>query len=112
MDALRIPCPKCQTQNPFDSNFCLNCGFKLKEPAPSASLFKQISVYLISFFLPPFGLIPAFKYLRSNDQKLKNIGWIAIFITMISIIISIYTGMLLYNEINSQVQQQLQNLSF
>lgn len=112
MDPLTISCPKCQTENPIDSNFCLNCGFKFKEPSLSASILKQISIYLISFFLPPFGLIPAFKYLRQNEPKLKNIGLIAICLTLLSIFISIYLGVTLFNELNTEVNKQIQNFTF
>jgi hypothetical protein len=112
MDTLALKCPRCLTENPFENNYCTKCGFQMKEIPPSSSLFKQITIYLISFFLPPFGLIPAIKYLRQNDPKLKQIGLIAIIITFISIFISIYTGIILYNELSRQVNQELQNLSF
>lgn len=112
MQNFTTKCPKCQTENPIDSNFCLNCGFKLKEPSLSSSLWKQASIYLISFFLPPFGLVPAFKYLRQNDPKLKNIGLIAICLTLLSIFISISLGITLFNELNTEVNKQMQNFTF
>lgn len=112
MDQNIIKCPKCQTENPENANFCLNCGSQLKEIPLPASIWKQTVIYVISFFLPPFGLIPAFKYLRQNDPKLKNIGLIAVGLTLLSILISVYLAITIANQLNTQVQEQLQNLSF
>ncbi|MDD5464685.1 MAG: zinc ribbon domain-containing protein [Candidatus Moranbacteria bacterium] len=112
MDNLGAKCPRCLTDNPADSNFCLKCGFQMKEIPPSSSVWKQISIYFISFFLPPFGLIPAFKYLRQSDTKLKNIGLIAIFLTFLSITISIYLGVTLFNQLNTEVNKEMQNITF
>jgi hypothetical protein len=112
MDPLTLKCPRCLTENPFENNYCLKCGFQMKAIPPSSSITKQISIYLISFFLPPFGLIPAIKYLRQSDPKLKQIGIVAIIITLISIFISVYTGIILYNELSRQVNQEIQNLNF
>lgn len=105
-----VKCPGCLTDNPADSNFCLKCGFQIKEIPLSTSLFKQLGVYFVSFFLPPFGLIPALKYLRQNDPKLKNIGLIAIFLTFLSIVITIYLGISLFSSINTEVNRNLQNI--
>ena len=82
-------CPKCKnTYEPTDL-FCRVCGQKINNKTLSVSLSKQISVYAISLLLPPFGLIPAIKYLRQGDDKSKKIGMIAIALTVISGIFSI-----------------------
>lgn len=83
-------CPKCQSYNDETDFFCRVCGYKLKEEPLSISFFKQLSIYLISFFLPPLGLIPAIKYLRQGESKLKRIGIIAVIITLVSVIIQIF----------------------
>lgn len=49
----------------------------------------QIGLYLESFFFPPFGLIPAIKYLRQSDGKSKIVGISAILITILTIMIAI-----------------------
>lgn len=97
MEQLLI-CPKCQSSNEATDFFCRACGYKLKEKPLPTSFSKQLSIYLISFFLPPFGLIPAIKYLRQDDNKSKRVGIIAIIITLASVIISIW---LLRNFMNT-----------
>ena len=86
-------CPKCQN-NIFPTDFfCSVCGYKLKEKPLSTSFFKQLSIYLISFLLPPLGLIPAIKYIRRDERKFKLIGIIAVILTLASVILS--AGLLL-----------------
>jgi len=87
MDQISI-CPKCKNNIGPTDFFCPVCGYKIVGGDASTSLFKQISVYLLSLFLPPFGLIPAIKYLKQGDDKSKKIGIVAIVLTVLSIIIS------------------------
>ncbi|MDP2860096.1 MAG: zinc ribbon domain-containing protein [bacterium] len=81
-------CPKCQNNIYPTDFFCSVCGYKLKEVPLSASFLKQLSIYLISFLLPPLGLIPAIKYLRKDEGKFKLIGIIAVILTLVSVIAS------------------------
>lgn len=103
---------------PISDNFyfCPNCGKKLSEPPLSTGIGKQIGIYALSFFVPPFGLLPAFRYLRQKDSKSKTIGLIAVFLTLISIIITIQFALSLATYplgVNSVDQmQQLQNLGY
>lgn len=96
--------------------FCPNCGKKLHEPPLSTSIPKQISIYILSFFLPPLGLLPGIKYLFQKDQKAKMIGLIALLLTFISIIITIQiTKNLLTNPLGLDTTknlQELQNLGY
>ncbi len=94
-------CPVCRNSIDLTDFFCRACGAKLKEKPPSISLFKQLSLYALSFLLPPFGLIPAIKYLRQEDSKSKQVGIIAIVLTVISLIVSI---MLIFNFMNTYSQ--------
>ena len=97
-------CPNCKNQVlPIDF-FCPACGKKLKDDGPSAGIQKQIGVYLVSFFLPPFGLFPAIKYLRQADSKSKTIGAIALVLTVISILITISLTKLVLGTFESQLQ--------
>ncbi len=105
-------CVFCQSEISPAAFFCPVCGKKVRETPLSASLVKQVGIYLVSFFLPPLGLIPALKYLRQGNPKLKNIGLIAVALTVFSILISVYLAVSISNELNRQVQEQLQNLPF
>jgi len=78
-------CPKCFAEASEAAYFCYNCGQVLKPRPESTSISRQLLVYFISFFLAPFGLAFAFKYLNQPDQKSKTIGIISIILTVISI---------------------------
>jgi hypothetical protein len=80
-------CPICQYKTQSDWYFCPNCGKELKEKPPVISVFKQIIIYLVSFFLTPLGLGWGLKYIRYKDRKTKIIGMISIILTIVSIIL-------------------------
>jgi hypothetical protein len=106
-----IICPSCNTQMISSANFCLNCGKALRAIPPATSVSKQIIVYLISFFLAPFGLWYAYKYLKQVDRKSKIIGAVAIALTVASITVTIWTAVGLFNSV-SQYFDSLPNLGF
>ncbi len=83
-------CPSCRAPASAAYNFCPRCGAKLKEPPLSISAQKQAFIYLISFFLAPFGLGFAFKYLKQSDPKARRIGIIVIILTIIAITLMIW----------------------
>ncbi len=110
-----LACPKCQNYNDETDFFCRVCGYKLKEALLSTSFLKQLSIYLISFFLPPLGLIPAIKYLRQGESKSKQVGVIAMIITLISVIIQIWLLRNFMGTFNKALNGQsgtFENLSF
>ena len=78
-------CPTCKLTIQGAWNFCPNCGQTLREKPLSTSILRQLVIYLISFFLPPFGLGWAFKYLRQKETSAKIIGVISILLTIISV---------------------------
>jgi uncharacterized membrane-anchored protein len=95
--------------------FCPYCGKKLIEPPVSA--LKEISIYLLSVFLPPLGLWPGIKYLLQKNAKSKRIGTIAIILTIISSVVTIWLSIIAINalsqSLNSQLNQyQLQNIGY
>lgn len=89
---LQKQCPKCKTGVSETAYFCYNCGQFLKSRPEDISIQKQIIIYLVSFFLAPFGLGYAFKYLKQPDKKSKTIGMISLILTVLAIIAVIYTG--------------------
>lgn len=96
-------CKDCKTISPNTYFFCPNCGKKLKDKPLSTSLGRQIIIYLISFFLPPFGLPQGIKYLRQDSSKEKTIGIVVILLTIISIIISV----MIFNSLSGSLNSNL-----
>lgn len=105
-DVIQKSCLFCGRSIPNDASFCPFCG-KMIGSKLSTSLSKQILIYSISFFLPPFGLSYAWKYLKQPDKKSRNIGLISIALTIISIIISI----VLMEQILNSITKNLNVLS-
>jgi uncharacterized membrane protein YsdA (DUF1294 family) len=111
----QIICKFCG-QNVFTNYyFCPYCGKKLIEPP--ITRIKEISVYLLSVLLPPLGFWPGIKYLLQKNQKSKRVGIIAIVLTIISTVITLYFSIIAFNgiskNINAQLNQtQLQNFGY
>lgn len=109
----KIPCKFCGQSVLVNSTFCPNCGKQLNEPPISAV--KEFFVYLFSIFFPPLGFIPGIKYLSRKDEKAKRIGVIAIILTLISTVITIWACVLIINDINQNINAQInqyQNLGY
>jgi len=85
-------CPKCKAGVSEIANFCSNCGYCLKSRRGDTSILKQILVYFVSFFLAPFGLGYAFKYLKQPDKKSRMIGMISLILTFFAIMAVIVIG--------------------
>ncbi|PIP74642.1 MAG: hypothetical protein CO135_00100 [Candidatus Levybacteria bacterium CG_4_9_14_3_um_filter_35_16] len=86
--------------------YCPNCGKSLKTPPFSTSVLKQIGIYSLSLLLPPLGLWPGIKYLMQSDKKAKTIGLIAIALTVISSIITVWLSINLINQITQSFMGQ------
>lgn len=102
----QVPCPKCKTITLPNYNFCPSCGSKLKNVV-DVTVGKQIILYLMSFLLPPLGLLPGIRYLKNPDEKAKHIGLIMIFITVFSSIISIWVYIGFINNFNKILNQTI-----
>jgi hypothetical protein len=100
MDTLAgIVCSACHASVLPSANFCPNCGHPLRTTPPATSVSRQIIVYLISFFLAPFGLWYAWKYLKQDDRKSKMIGAASIALTIAAVAIAIWTTAELFSSI-------------
>lgn len=77
--------------NPIEAQwyFCPNCGAQLKEKEKIIVITpgKQAMIYAVSFFLAPLGLGWGLRYIRNNDPKVRMVGWIAIILTIISLLL-------------------------
>jgi len=84
-------CSVCHQPIKPEYYFCPNCGHKIKEKPLSTSVQTQIGIYAYSIILPFILYIsikkwPAMKYIKSNDQKTKQIGYIAMTLIILSTI--------------------------
>ncbi len=105
MDNLKPPiCSVCHQPLLPAYYFCPNCGHEVKEKPLHLSVWTQIGVYLLSIALPPLGLWPGIKYLAKPGRQAKWVGAIAIALTLISTVASIwliFAGFKAYlNQIN------------
>lgn len=96
-------CPKCNAEVSGVAYFCSNCGRPLKARPEDISISKQILVYFVSFFLAPFGLGYAFKYLRQADKKAKTIGIVSIALTILAIVVVILVATQYLNQAYSSL---------
>jgi len=59
-----------------------------KEKFLSTTWLTQTGLYLLSVFLPPFGLWPGIKYLRNTDAHVRRVGLIVVVLTILSFVVS------------------------
>src|SRR5437899_1969125 len=109
MDTKQL-CPFCHYPIVETFYFCSNCGRNLKHVSVSISLVKQICIYSLSILAPPLGLWPGIKYLKQSDEKAKIVSLVAIILTVVSTVITIWLTMSFVNQINQSVTGQI-NLS-
>jgi len=110
---MNLLCRFCNTPISSTFFFCPTCGKKLHEPP--ITQWGQVKIYAISILFPPFGLIPGIKYLLQKDEKLKTIGLIAIILTILSAIITLWLFMGTLNNLTSGLNStlnQYQNLGY
>ncbi|HZE87829.1 MAG TPA: zinc ribbon domain-containing protein [Methylomirabilota bacterium] len=107
MEVASLVCPHCSLPVLSEFYFCPNCGKQLRTKPLSLSLIQQMGIYLLSFFLPPFGLWPAFRYVRQSNQRTRVVGWIAIILTILSLIISTYYFMQFLQQFSQQLNQAM-----
>jgi hypothetical protein len=95
-------CPYCHQVITVSDIFCPHCG---KELIENMSKGKQIWIYCISFLAPPLGLVYFFRYMKKDNLLLRRVGIIALVLTVLSVLLTIWWGVGFYNSL----QQQLKN---
>ncbi len=103
----QLNCHYCGKSLKLTDYFCPNCGKKLKDKPLSATIPRQIFIYLLSLLLPPLGLWPGIKYLRQKDEKLRMIGLAAVILTVISTVITVWITLGFVNTFNQQLNSSL-----
>lgn len=96
-------CKRCHSQVSDSVYFCPHCGHKIKEPPYHFSIIGTISVLVMAFLFPPFGLIPAFRYLRYDDKRAKIVGILVIVVTAVSLIIFVIFIQKYLNMLNETI---------
>jgi hypothetical protein len=104
-----VVCSRCHTTVRPTDYFCFNCGANLRPVPPSLSVEKQAMLYLGSFFLPPMGIIWGLPYIRQPDRTSKIVGYIAVGLTVIALILAVQVTVNIMNGVNKQMNE-IQNL--
>lgn len=105
-DNMNQRCPFCHSPIQPDWFFCPQCGKVLQEKPIHISVGKQILMYLVCFFLAPFGLVWGIKYIRNKDRKVKLVGLVCIILTVVAIGVTIGT----YSVVMNKYTNMLNNL--
>jgi hypothetical protein len=109
-DLSTLACPQCHQPIQPAWYFCPNCGKDLQQkPRPTTAL-AQVGIYALSVFLPPLGLWPGIKYLREADPRAKQIGMIAIGLTVVSTIVTVWITVGLLQSYVGTINQSLGGL--
>lgn len=104
---MQAQCPFCKFPVSENFLFCPNCGKKIKSPPLSITIGKQIYLYLISIFLPPFGLFPGIKYASQPDRERKIIGFTLITLTILSTAATAWFTINFMSILNTTLNTQL-----
>lgn len=85
-------CPQCHFPVKPEYYFCPNCGKNLRTPALSTDVLSQVLLYGFSIILPMIAYLAVtkwqgIKYMRSSDEKAKQMGYIALALLILSSII-------------------------
>ena len=97
-------CPSCKLPVSAVAYFCSNCGRQLRDRPLATTLSKKIIAYSVSLFLPPFGLLYAWKYLKRADYESRKTGIIAAVLTAISILATTWLAGALVDSVNQSLE--------
>ena len=114
MDDIPVPaliCSQCHQPLWPEFYFCPNCGTAAKEKPLSTSVGTQAWIYALSIVMPIICYLalsywPGVKYVRSADERAKQIGIIAIALMTISTIVTfwlaiVWTQQYVQSSVNS-----------
>ncbi len=107
LQTTQTPCPFCSSLIDSSAFFCPTCGKNVKEKPLSTSILSQIGLYAVSILLPPLFIGWTIKYLKSADQKTKQIGILSLILTTLSLIIGVWISIAFAKTLTQSVNQQL-----
>lgn len=96
-------CPYCKAEVDFQDTFCKQCGKNLKQKNLSTSLGTEITVYLVSFLLAPFGIVWGLKYFKENNPRARRIAWGSVIVTAIALLIGFWAVASYLSELKQQL---------
>lgn len=105
-------CKFCSATVSVGDYFCRDCGKKLKEKPVSLGPLPLLWLFVLSAFLPPFGIGLSIKYIRDQNEKARVVGWVSLLITAIVIILSVQFTLSAMQTINQQINSEMQNYLF
>jgi hypothetical protein len=100
-------CHGCQRLISINDNFCSVCGQAQKLQEVKISFSNVIVACVVSLFLPPFGLLYVFKYLRQESFQARKVAWLCAGLTLLSSAFIIY----LFNSIMHSATQTFDSLN-
>lgn len=98
-----VNCKKCQLPILPSFYFCPNCANPLRSKPLPITIGKQIGIYLLSLLLPPLGLVPGIKYLFQKSGKAKMVGMVAVLLTIISTVVTLYYASIFIKKFTDQL---------
>jgi hypothetical protein len=104
-------CSYCHQPLKPEYYFCPNCGKKVHEPPLSTTPLMQLGIYAFSIILPMICYLaiskwPGITYLRSKDEKVRQVGIIACVLLALSTVVTIwYAYVWTQDAIQSSVNQ-------
>lgn len=110
-------CPVCHQPVLASYFFCPNCGTKLQEPPLSTEPLTQLGLYAFSLILPIICYLLISKwqgltYLRSKDEKARQVGAIACGLLVLSTALTFYYAYVWTQDAVQQATEQVnQDLS-
>ncbi len=103
----KLVCPFCHQPIEAGVSQCPFCGHSLQLSPPPISVFKQLAIFTGSFFLPPMGFFWGVRFLKKPDRLSKNVGIIAIILTVFSLYLTILLTVKFVQDFNQQVSQEM-----
>ena len=105
-------CSQCHIDVRGSDYFCFNCGYNLKPKPPSTDFVSVMVLLLKSFILPPLGIYWGYSYIKQGDAKSKAVGFLAIAITVVMLILAFVWTKQFADTLNAQLGEQMNTLSF
>lgn len=111
--SISFMCPRCHFPVKPEYYYCPNCGVKLTEAPMGTGLMDQLLLYAFSIILPWIAYLAitkwqGIKYLRSPDERAKQIGLIALILLVASSVVAFW---MTYVWIQGYIQQSLNDVN-